>query len=246
MGADQDLLFGRIAVNRQYCTQDQVDHCVKIQADTQSRLPLGQILMSEGFISQHQHSEILAIQRKNLAAVDPVRQLSKESILLGKLAIREGLMKEAHVNVCLRLQAQAGEKRSLGEIMVEQGYLAPAQLKGLLGKQSKKIMSCPVCTLSFTVLSISRSKVVPCPRCKGPLRDGKPSESVRVDAQLDTSVLRRMTEAGPAAPAKAASSPRASIRLVKMTCPFCSKPFQEPVDSKGRVDCPSCQSSFSA
>jgi len=34
--------------------------------------------------------------------------------------------------------------------------------------------------------------------------------------------------------------------MVKMTCPMCSKPFCEPVDSKGRVDCPHCYSTFSA
>jgi protein-arginine kinase activator protein McsA len=246
VGADQDLLFGRIAIARKFCTQAQLEECLKIQASTQDRLPLGQILLSEGFVTEQQHSEILAIQRKNLMTVDPVRKLSKESILLGKLAVRERLVKEEDVNVCLRLQAQTGEKRSLGEILVEQGHMTHVQLKGLLGKQSKRIMSCPVCSLSFTVLSISRSKIVPCPRCKGPLRDGKPSDSVRTDAQFDTSVTRRLKEESPAAAAKAAPSPSSSVRMVKMTCPICSKAFHEPVDSKGRVDCPSCFSSFSA
>jgi protein-arginine kinase activator protein McsA len=246
VGADQDLLFGRIAIAQKFCTQAQLEQCLKIQAGMRDRLPLGQILLSEGFVTEQQHSEVLAIQRKNLMAVDPVRKLSKESILLGKLAVRERLVKEEDVNVCLRLQAQTGEKRSLGEILVEQGHMTHLQLKGLLGKQSKRIMSCPVCALSFTVLSISRSKIVPCPRCKGPLRDGKPSDSVRTDAQLDTSVTRRLREESPAAAAKDKLSQSSSMRMVKMTCPICSKLFHEPVDSKGRVDCPSCQSSFSA
>ena len=38
----------------------------------------------------------------------------------------------------------------------------------------------------------------------------------------------------------------ASARMVRMSCPMCEKPFVEPVDSKGRVDCPHCGSSFSA
>ena len=241
MGADQDLLFGSIAINQKYCTQAQLDEGLRIQAGSQDRLPLGQILVDEGFLTRQQHSDILAIQRKILTTLDPVRQVSKETILLGKLAVREGLVKEEDLNVCLRLQAKAGEKRSLGEILVERKLLTPAQLKGLLAKQSKKIMSCPVCSLSFTVLSISKAKVVTCPRCKGPLRDGKPSETVRTDAQLETSMAHRLKKASPAAP-----PPSASIRMVKMTCPFCSKAFCEPVDSKGRVDCPTCFSSFSA
>jgi len=245
VGADQDLLFGKIALNRKFLTQAQLDECVAIQARSRDRMPLGQILKSEGYITEDQHSEILAIQRKNMAVVDPVQKLSKESLLLGKLAIRERLMSERDVNLCLRLQAKEGEKRSIGEVMVEQGYLTPEQLKRLLAKQQKKIMSCPTCKLSFTVLSISKNKVVPCPRCKGPLKDGKPSESVRTDAQLDTAISRRIRKEN-APPAAPAPSPSSSVRMLKMKCPICSVDFNEPVDSKGRVDCPSCFSSFSA
>ena len=64
-----------------------------------------------------------------MMAVDPVQKLSKETILLGKLAVREKFMSERDVNLCLRLQAKEGEKRSIGEVMVEQGYLTPEQLK---------------------------------------------------------------------------------------------------------------------
>ena len=245
MGADHDLLFGRIALNRKFCTQAQLDECVAIQARSRDRVAIGHILKSEGFITEDQHSEVLAIQRKNMMAVDPVQKLSKETILLGKLAVRERYMSERDVNLCLRLQAKEGEKRSIGEVMVEQGYLTPEQLKRLLAKQHKKIMSCPQCKLSFTVLTISQAKVISCPRCKGPLKEGKPSDSVRTDAQLDTAVSRRIRKEG-APPAAPAPAPSASVRMLKMKCPICSVDFTEPVDSKGRVDCPSCFSSFSA
>ena len=241
MGADQDLLFGRIAVHRKYCTQDQLDKCLTLQANSRDRVPLGQILRREGYITEEQHSEILAIQRKNLTALDPINRVSKESILIGRLAVRAKFMTEEDVNACLRLQAQPGERRSIGEIMVEQGYLSPDQLKTLLARQLKRIMNCPACKLSFTVLSTTQSKVVACPRCKGALREGKPTDSVRTDAHLETSVSRRIKkESGPA------PGPSSSVRMVQMTCPMCSKTFQEPVDSKGRVDCPHCLSSFSA
>ena len=244
MGADQDLLFGKIAVNRKYCTADQLEKCILLQANSRDRVPLGQILRREGYITEDQHSEILAIQRKNLTVIDPVSKVSKESILLGKLAVREGLASEADVNLCLRLQAKDGEKRSLGEIMVEQGYLTAPQVKQLLSKQHKRIMSCTTCKLSFTVLSSTQAKNVNCPRCKGPLKEGKPTDSVRTDAHLETSVSNRIRkEAEKSEPPLATTG---TFRMVKMTCPMCSKPFQEPVDSKGRVDCPNCFSTFSA
>lgn len=244
VGADQDLLFGKIAVTRKYCTAADLEKCITLQANSRDRVPLGQILRSEGYITEEQHSEILAIQRRNLTVLDPVSKVSKESILLGKLAVREKFMNEQQVNRCLRLQARDGEKRSIGEIMVEEGLLTPAQLKTLLTKQHKRIMSCSNCRLSFTVLSTTHAKHVPCPRCKGALSEGKPTDSVRTDAHLETSTSNRLRkESAKTAPKGDVAD---SIRMVKMTCPMCSKPFCEPVDSKGRVDCPNCFSTFSA
>jgi len=246
VGADQDLLFGRIALHRKFCTQAQLDECILLQTHSPDPIPLGQFLLREGYLTEEQHSEILTLQRKRLSVIDPVQKVSKESILLGRLALRDKLLSEADLNACLRLQAQPGEKRSIGEILVAQGHLKPDQVKALLARQQKKIMNCPTCRLSFTVLTVSKSKVIACPRCKGPLADGKPTESVRTDAQIETKVASKMKQeaAKPAAAEK--DAPTGSFRLIKMTCPMCGKPFEEPVDSKGRVDCPNCQSSFSA
>ena len=246
MGADQDLLFGQIAVNRKYCTQAQLDKCLALQANSRDRVPLGQILRREGYVSDDQHSQILALQRRNLSAIDPVQKVSKEAILIGKLAVREKFMTEQDVNTCLRLQARSGEKRSVGEIMVEQGFLTPERLKSLLARQQKKIMSCPACRLSFTVLTVSKSMIILCPRCRAPLQEGKPTDSVRTDAQLETAVSRRIKKENAPAPPPPHAAPAYALRKVQMTCPICSKPFHEPVDSKGRVDCPHCLSSFSA
>lgn len=243
MAADQDLLFGRIAVHRQFCTQAQLDEALAVQARSRDPIPLGHILRDEGYISEDQHSQVLAIQRQNLSAVDPVSKASRESTLLGRLAVREKFMTEANVNACLRLQGREGEKRSIGEIMVAQGHLRPEQLQQLLSMQHKWIMSCAPCRLSFTVLSIARSKKILCPRCKAPLQEGKPGDSVRTDADLETSVSIELKKA---AAKKASPVGSSSVRLVKMTCPMCSTPFAEPVDTKGRVDCPRCRSSFSA
>jgi len=246
MGADQDLLFGRLAVNRKYCTQDQLDKCLILQANSRDRVPIGQILRSEGYISEEQHSQILAVQRRNLSAVDPVSKVSRASLLIGRLAVRDKLMSEQDVNACLQLQAREGEKRTIGEIMVDEGYIGPRQLKALLAQQSKKIMNCPSCRLSFTVLSVSKTPTIACPRCKQPLKDGKPTDSVRTDAQLETSVSRKLKKDHAKALPPTQDPLSASVRMVKMACPMCSKVFHEPVDSKGRVDCPFCLSSFSA
>jgi len=246
VGADQDLLFGKIAVAKKFCTQDQLNKCLILQANSRDRVPLGQLLRTEGYISDDQHSRILAMQRQQLASTDPVNKVSKESILLGRLALKMNLISEPNLNLCLRLQGQPGEKRTIGEIMVSMGFLKAEQVKSLLSRQQKKIMSCEKCRLSFTVLTTTNAKVIACPRCKGPLGDGKPSESVRTDADLETSVANQIRKSAERPAPRPATNLSSSVKMVKMKCPMCDKEFCEPVDSKGRVDCPHCLSSFSA
>lgn len=247
MGSDQDLTFGKIAVNRKYCTPAQIDKCRILQANSRDRVPLGQILRREGYITEDQHDEILTLQRRGLA-FNPVNKVSKQSILLGRLAVREKLMAEADVNTCLRIEAQEGGRRSIGQIMVAEGYIGGAELKTLLSKQEKRTMSCVPCGLLFTVLSISRTKVVLCPKCKGSLIEARPK--AKTDAQIETRVSHKILKenAKKVRPntLPAPTKPNESVRMVRMTCPMCAKLFQEPVDSKGRVDCPHCLSSFSA
>jgi hypothetical protein len=103
-----------------------------------------------------------------MAAVDPVNKVSKESLLIGKLAVREGYVSEEKVNACLRIQARDGEKRTIGEIMVQKGYLTPAELKTLLSKQQKRIMGCPSASCR------SRSSPRPTRRsCRAPAARGR-------------------------------------------------------------------------
>jgi uncharacterized protein YbaR (Trm112 family) len=244
MPADEDLLFGKIALKQGYCTQAQIDECVQMQTLGETDAAVGELLLFKGYISSPQHGKVLEIQKQNLQARAPQTQAQKVAGLFGKLAVSEGLLSEDEVNDCLREQAKDGEKRTLGEIMVSQGHLTAAQVKDLLGKQQKRLMSCPACRLSFTVLSLSQGKQVPCPRCKGPLREGKPSESTRTDAEFATRVLQAAkTEAPPAAKPVTRVIPP-SARRVTAICVICDAVFEGAVDSTGRLRCPSCNSTF--
>lgn len=244
MPSDNDLLFGKIALSKGYCTQENLDWALAIQATSKDHLPLGRILVNEGYLTEERHSEILTLQRKNMKAVDSLHKREKESILFGKLAVREGFLLEAEANECLREQAKEGEKRSLGEIMVSRGYLTSQQVTAILAKQYKKIMSCPACRLSFTVLTISKEKKIGCPRCKGPLADGKPSDSMRTDGEFATrTLLAAKREAPPDSLAESRIIPPHAMKL-KLTCTICGHPFLGALDSTGRARCPSCQTTF--
>lgn len=235
MPANDDLLFGRVAVSLGFCTQDQVDRVLGVQEAARERLPVGRHMVEEGVLSEEQHSKVLEVQRRNMLKLDPVAKLRKEDVLLGKLAVREGYVTGADLNECLRLQGARGERRSLGEIMVAQGCLSSEQVNALLARQSKKIMSCPGCRLSFTVLTISRRKTVDCPRCRGPLEEGKASASVRTDGEFATGTARAIADEDEPPPAPAERS---------APCKVCEHPFVGPPDATGRVTCLSCRVSF--
>lgn len=247
MPASGELLFGKIALSEGFCTQAQIDECTRLQLQLQSpHQPaprLGDLLMEKGYLTAIQNARILEIQQKNMDLVDPLVKKRKESVLFGKLAVKLGLVTADEVNICLRLQAEPGETRSLGEVLVAKGYLTTIQVKDILEKQLKKIMSCPACKLSFTVLTMSEGKRIDCPKCKGPLKEGKPSDSTRTDAEFATQVIRSvkagLPPVGAPAPAKGPTEKRK-----KCECVICDNQFDAALDSSGRVQCPSCYTTF--
>jgi hypothetical protein len=181
--ADNDQ-FRQAALKLGFCTAKQIEQCLKIQSSTNERLSLGQSLLREGFISDAQYSKILETQRKDARrepsapaagespSTDSRAPRDQEDDLLGKLAVREGWITEDEVRSCLRARKAGAASRSLVEVLVDQGYLDAEGAKELQARLSRKLMSCSTCTVSFTVLSLARSAVVPCPRCRRPLAEG--------------------------------------------------------------------------
>ena len=232
MPSDSDLLCGRIAIELGFCTSEQVEHCLQVQASSKTPMPLGRHLVEEAVLSEDQHSKVLEVQRRRMHKFDPVVNASKEDVLFGTLAVKEGVVTRDQLNACLRLQGRPGEKRSLGEIMAAQKLMTSGQVKALLAKQSKRIMSCAACNVSFTVHTITRGKTVPCPRCRNPLEEGKASDSVRTDAELQSeSVVRGLHKV---------MAPGSSGAV----CRMCGRASVGPVASDGRVECPACHARF--
>ena len=244
MPADEDLLFGKIAIGEGFCTQAQIDECIRIQSYSKSDTALGELLLFKGHITAPQHAKVLELQKKNLQSIDPLAKKRKEAQLFGKLAVREGLITEDEVNECLREQGLDGETRTLGEIMVARGYLSAPQVQDVLSKQLKKVMSCAVCNLSFTVLTLSQGKQIDCPRCKGPLHEGKVVKSTRTDAEFATQMFKRVkAELPPGAKPETRVVP-AAAKMMKAKCVICDHKFEGALDSTGRLRCPSCNTTF--
>lgn len=155
-----------------------------------------------------------------------------EDLLLGKLAVREKVCTQQQVDECLQIQSMTGSTAPLGDLLQFKGYLTATQLKDLLSKQHKKLMTCPPCRLSFTVLTLSDGKMARCPKCKGPLAESGPEGPTRTDAEFATGRIQGMLpQLGPRVP---------------HVCIICEECFEEAVDSAGRVRCPGCRSTFTS
>jgi hypothetical protein len=229
MPADQDLLFGKIAVQLGFCSAEQVDACLQAQSKSERPMSLGHHLVREGYLTDEQHSKVLAQQRKNLSQKAPGTQAPKGDLLFGRLAIREGFATEAQVNAALREQGRPGEKRTLGQILVARGVLNSAQVEKILGRQSKWVMRCKPCNVTYTVHSTSNNpRKALCPRCKKPLETTPAKGPDESDAEIETS-----TRIGPPPPG---SKPG--------RCKICGHGALSALGSDGRVECLSCRARF--
>jgi uncharacterized paraquat-inducible protein A len=155
---------------------------------------------------------------------------TNDDLLLGKLAVRERMCSQEQIDECLNIQSMTRSDAPLSDLLLYKGYLNEAQIKGLVGRRRKKLMSCPSCRLSFTVVTLGDGASARCPRCKGSLEDSSPDRQAGTDAELST---RRV----PLVP------PSGGVP-VKAVCIICDHSFEAARDPSGRVRCPSCQSTF--
>lgn len=124
-----DFLIGRIALERGLVSVHQLADCLSDQQGSASADPLGTIMLRKGLITQRDLDTLLEEQKKRLAEALELSDPKLEDALLGRLLIRQGLVKEAQVYECLRASAELGESGQkaprLGELLVRKGFLTP-------------------------------------------------------------------------------------------------------------------------
>ncbi|MBI3099035.1 MAG: protein kinase [Planctomycetes bacterium] len=187
MPSPEDLLFGKIAVSYGYCSQAQVDQCLREQDTSTSSVPLGEILLKNQFLSPDQVAEVLKQQKKVLDQTDIDTKKKKREILFGQLLIRKGWATEAQVNEALREQGladQRGRPRQLGEILVARGIITAEQIQQLLAEQNKSILRCQMCGARYNVAGYEPGKMLRCLKCNEPLVVPRKIESVQTEASI--------------------------------------------------------------
>lgn len=244
MPSNADILLGKIAVKLNFLTEDKLAAAVKLQEKTPAR-SLGSILVEQKLLSQDQLTKCLEIQKQKMQTPTPASDKKTQAALFGKLVVARKLATPEQVNECLRLQeadTAKGGTKTLGEVMVEKGYLKPEQVRQVLSSQQKKTMACPKCKLSFTVVTTSATANVKCPKCKGPLQEATTTAPVKTDAEFGTMIARTVDlQLGP----KPAAPATSTANMVQTKCVICDNEFTGAKDGTGRVKCPKCMSTFS-
>jgi DNA-directed RNA polymerase subunit RPC12/RpoP len=114
MQRNEDLLLGKMAVREQLCTQEQVEECLRVQANGREPAPLADILLYKGYLTEAQLKGLLARQQKKLMACSACGLSFKVLTLSGGKSARcpkcQGPLKEAS-DTHLRPDAEFSTRR---------------------------------------------------------------------------------------------------------------------------------------
>ncbi len=195
MTTHSDFLIGRIALERGLVSVDQLAECLSDQK-TSAGGTLGSIMLRKGLIKQRDLDVLLDEQKKRLAEALDLSDPKLEDALLGRLLIKQGLVKEAQLYECLRASAELGEKGEkpprLGELLVRKGYLTTDAVDRILLPVKKDRFQCPRCGTQFTSLGGDDTRFPTCKQCGAVLekrerqgKQGETTETIRVDLPED-------------------------------------------------------------
>jgi len=113
-------MLGELLVQAGHITNKQLEQALAEQK--RSKEKLGEVLMRQGLLTGQQLEGVLDFQRNQDAGVS-----SPGPLRLGELLVSTGAISRGQLDYAL--QKQAGTLKKLGEVLVEQGYARPHQIK---------------------------------------------------------------------------------------------------------------------
>src|SRR5436190_3973616 len=201
MTTHSDFLIGRIALERGLLSVDQLAECLSDQKSATGG-SLGTIMLRKGLIKQRDLDVLLEEQKRRLAEALDLSDPKLEDALLGRLLIKQGLVKEAQLYECLRSSAELGERGEkaprLGELLVRKGYLTTDAVDRVLPSAKKDRYLCPKCGTHFSSLGGDDLKFPTCKQCGAVLekrertgRPGETTETIKVDLPEDAAKIAK-------------------------------------------------------
>jgi hypothetical protein len=205
------LLVGQIALELSFVTREQLQECIDFQAGQPQPKPIGALLVENGFLTPEKLAAVLEERERRLHESLPHSPTERGAVAFGHLVVQGGHATAEAVNQALRAQqdlAERGQRRRLGELLVDAGHLKAEIVPVLLKQQGKTLMACTFCGSHYNVLT-SICDGYPCLKCGMPM-----SETLGTISAIETAYLlprmdsRSRTDLPSPAPAlEAAASP---------------------------------------
>ncbi len=170
MSGPNEHLLGQIAVEVGYASAEELKECLELQARSESRAPIGLLLLEKGYLTDLELESLLRIQRFRFGALgaDP-----SKGGLFGQIALRRAWVTAAQLAECLREQeacAREGSSLRLGQILLEKRYLTVERFLEILRLQKKGVAQCPECRAYFDVGPMSPEAPFACESCGNEVR----------------------------------------------------------------------------
>lgn len=163
-----DLAFGEIAVKMGLINQDQIKKCLDIQENSSKWIPIGSVILEQGYMSQEQITMVTNIQKRNLEAMAIQKRQISEDNIFGRIALKLGHSTEKQIEECLSEQLSLTKncQLKLGEIMLKKGYLTKKQLDNIVSYQQKKVIACASCKTKYNVVFYNPGIEFVCWKCE--------------------------------------------------------------------------------
>ena len=201
MTTHSDFLMGRIALERGMLSVDQLADCLNDQRQAPAA-PLGNILIRKGLVKKRDLDSLVDEHKRRLSEALDLTDPKLEDALLGRLLIKQGLVKEAQVYDCLRTMAEIGEKGEksprLGELLVRKGHLTTDAVDRTLFLPRRETLICPACRAHFSSFGTDTAKKYTCKQCgcilervERSLPVGEETEGIRLDLPPDAAKVAK-------------------------------------------------------
>lgn len=155
MAAGMRRMLGGLVLQAGRISEAQLEEALAEQKNSGEKL--GDVLVRLGFLSNRQLDALLDFQRmqgEKETAAGPLR--------LGDILISAGHLSREHLDCALRKQKSSGKK--LGEILVEEGYVQPRQVKQGIRLQQKLVTAVLTAILALTAVPDADAGTAPASR----------------------------------------------------------------------------------